>query len=164
MVHERGPAIPAVRAGLAIPGVIPPVPRDGDLLVDGGVLDNLPMDHLRATGMVGTVVAVDVAPPLGPRAREDYGLDVSGWRALLGRLRRRGRRFPAISSLLIRSMLVGSMQERDRQVAGGYADLYLDLDLRGVSLLAFDEVDPVAEAGYQLARPRIEEWLASRDS
>jgi hypothetical protein len=59
-------------------------------------------------------------------------------------------------------MLVGSMRERDRLVAEGYADLYLDLDLRGIPLLAFDEVAGVAAAGYDAARPRIEAWLEER--
>jgi predicted acylesterase/phospholipase RssA len=159
VVHDRGSVTRATRAGLAIPGVIPPIPDNGNLLVDGGVLDNLPVDHLRATGLVDTVIAVDVAPPLGPRAKEDFGLSVSGWRALRSKLRRR-RRFPGVSALILRSMLVGSMRERDRLVAEGYTDLYLDLDLRGISLLAFDDVRPVAEAGYDAARPRIEAWLA----
>jgi predicted acylesterase/phospholipase RssA/CRP-like cAMP-binding protein len=162
VVHQHGPVTRATRAGLAIPGVIPPVPSDGDLLVDGGVLDNLPIDHLRDTGLVGTVIAVDVAPPVGPRARSDYGLSVSGWRALRAKLRGRGRRFPGLGGLLVRSMLVGSMKERDRQIASGLADLYLDLDLRGVSLLAFGDVESVAAMGYESARPRIEAWWAER--
>ena len=40
----------AVRASVAIPGVLPPVPFGGDLLVDGGVLNNLPCDVMRAPG------------------------------------------------------------------------------------------------------------------
>jgi predicted acylesterase/phospholipase RssA len=164
VIHDSGSAARAVRAGLAIPGVIPPVPHDGDLLVDGGVLDNLPVDALRATGLVGTVIAVDVAPPRGSRARDDFGLSVSGWAALRSKFGRNRRRYPGLSGLLMRSMIIGSMQERDRLLAAGYADLYLDLDARGVSMLAFNEVDSVADRGYELARPRIEEWLAARAS
>lgn len=160
VVHDRGPATKAIRAGLAIPGVIPPVPHDGDLLVDGGVRDNLPIGPLRDTGLVNTLIAVDVAPPVGPKARHDYGLSVTGGQAIRGKMRR--RRYPGISALLLRSMLVGSMAERDRLVAEGYADLYLDLDLRGISLLAFNEVASVADAGYELAKPRIEAFLADR--
>jgi predicted acylesterase/phospholipase RssA len=162
VVHHSGPATPAIRAGLAIPGVIPPVPHEGSLLVDGGVLDNLPIEALRATGLVGEVVAVDVAPPLGPRARADFGLSVSGWGALRSRFRRR-RTYPQISSLLLRSMIVGSMERRDRLVAEGYADLLLAPDLRGISLLAFDRVEAVARAGYEAAVPEIEAWLVRRD-
>ena len=160
-MHDRGSLARAIRAGSAIPGVIPPIPNEGELLVDGGVLDNLPVDHLRDTGLVDTVIAVDVAPPLGPRAKQDFGLSVSGWRVLRSKLRGK-RGYPNVSAVIMRSMLVGSMRERDRLVAAGYTDLYLDLDLRGVSLLDFETVEPVAQAGYDAARPRIEAWLAQR--
>jgi predicted acylesterase/phospholipase RssA len=162
VVHDGGPVITAARAGSAIPGVIPPVPHDGDLLVDGGVLDNLPIGPLRATGLVDTVIAVDVAPPVGPRAREDFGLSVSGWAALRSKFGRHKKRYPGISALLLRSMIVGSMEQRDRLVAAGYADLVLAPDLRGISLLAFDDVEKVVQAGYEAALPEVEVWLQSR--
>jgi predicted acylesterase/phospholipase RssA len=159
MVHDSGSVTAATRAGLAIPGVIPPVPHDGELLVDGGVLNNLPIGPLRTTGLVDTVIAIDVAPSLGPRARADYGLSVSGWKALRSQVGRRKRVYPGISSVLLRSMIVGSMRQRDALLAAGMADLYLDLDLRGISLLAFDKVEDVAAAGYEASYPVIEGWL-----
>jgi NTE family protein len=42
---STGPAIDAVMASAAIPGVFPPVSVDGDLLIDGGVCDNTPISH-----------------------------------------------------------------------------------------------------------------------
>ena len=73
----------AIRASVAIPGILPPVPFDGDLLVDGGVLNNLPVRrHARRSETVGPVIAVDLSPAVGPRAQDDFGLSVSGWKAL----------------------------------------------------------------------------------
>ena len=68
-VHDRGDAATAIRASVAIPGVLPPVPFDGDLLVDGGVLNNLPCDVMRASGMADRVIAVDLSrrSDRGPR-------------------------------------------------------------------------------------------------
>lgn len=152
--HRSGPLVPALRASSSIPGVFPPVPRDGDLLIDGGVLDNLPIGALRDSGMVGTVVAVDVAPPLGPRAKTEFGLSVSGWRAM------RSRRHPRLSAVLMRSMLAGAMRDRNLGVADGAADLYLDLDLRGIPLLDFSDPEPAIQRGYESARPRIADWLS----
>jgi predicted acylesterase/phospholipase RssA len=159
-VHTAGPVTAATRAGLAIPGVIPPVPSEGELLVDGGVLDNLPIGPLHATGLVDTIIAIDVAPRLGPRARTDFGLSVSGWKALRSKFGRRKKVYPGISSVLLRSMIVGSMEQRDHYLEAGLVDLYLTPNLRGISLLAFDQVDKVAEAGYEAALPGIQEWLA----
>jgi NTE family protein len=44
LVLDLGPLVPAVMATCAIPGAMPPVLRDGDLLCDGGVFNNLPVD------------------------------------------------------------------------------------------------------------------------
>src|SRR6185503_4480969 len=46
-VHERGPLWQATRASSSMPMVFPPVFRNGDVLVDGGLLDNLPVTIMR---------------------------------------------------------------------------------------------------------------------
>lgn len=161
-IHRRGSLSRAVRATSAIPGVMPPVPFGDHLLVDGGVLNNLPIDVARDLAPVGQVIAIDVAPPRGPGARKDYGLSVSGWEALRSN-RGRGRRiYPAISVVLMRSMITASMQKRDAQVASALADCYLDLDMRGVSMLEFGDPAGVAQRGYEAAMPALEAWLADR--
>lgn len=164
VVHRRGSLVEAVRASLAIPGVIPPVPSGGDLLVDGGVLNNLPIDVLREMMPTGAAIAVDVTPAEGPRAKGDFGLSVSGGRTLAGKLLGRRSPAPGITRVLLRSMLVGAMRDRDRCRREGLADLYLDLDLRGIDMLEFDAVERVAAAGYEAASPRIERWLAERSA
>ena len=58
-VHRRGPIAEAVAASMTLPGLLPPQQRDGRLLVDGGVLNNLPVDHMAETHE-GPIVAVDV--------------------------------------------------------------------------------------------------------
>ena len=59
-VHQTGSLQTWIRASTAVPGVFPPVILDGALHVDGGVLNNLPTDLIRANG-AGFVVGVDVA-------------------------------------------------------------------------------------------------------
>ncbi|HEY76657.1 MAG TPA: patatin-like phospholipase family protein [Thermoflexia bacterium] len=60
VVLREGSVVEAVRATTALPGVFPPVERDGQLLVDGGLLDNLPADVVREMG-ADVVIAVDVS-------------------------------------------------------------------------------------------------------
>ncbi len=158
-VHRRGDLVSAIRASIAIPGVLPPVPRDGELLVDGGVLNNLPVDVMRADPSIGRVVAVDVTPPTGPRARGDYGMHVSGWRALAAVAGRKRSPYPTVGSVLMRSMIAGSEQTRSACLADGMIDLYLNIHITGVGLLEFDKLDQVVEDGYRSAAPQIEEWL-----
>lgn len=66
--------------------------------------------------------------------------------------------------VMLRSMITASMRERDRTVSEGLIDFYLDLDMRGISLLDFDRSTAVINAGYEAAGPRIEAWLEQRES
>lgn len=64
VVLDRGPVAKAVRASSAIPGVFPPVQHMGKILVDGGVVDNIPISVAREKG-ADLVVAVDISENLG---------------------------------------------------------------------------------------------------
>ncbi len=161
VVHDRGDLARAVRASVAIPGVLPPIAADSDLLVDSSVLNNLPADVMRRRIPNGTLIAVDVAPSVGPRSRNDLGMSISASQVLRSKFRSGGKQDPRLIPLLLRSMITASMRERDRNVNAGVIDLYLDLDMRGISLLDFEKAAKVAEAGYEAAAPRIEAWLAS---
>ena len=59
VVHRTGSIVDTVGASMAIPGLAPPVSRESQLLVDGGVLNNLPVDVMVADES-GPVIAVDV--------------------------------------------------------------------------------------------------------
>ncbi len=60
VVLNEGRVVDAVRATIALPGLLGPVQREGQLLVDGGLLDNLPTDVVRQMG-AERVVAVDIS-------------------------------------------------------------------------------------------------------
>ncbi len=60
VVLDRGPITKAVRASSAIPGVFQPVDHQGKLLVDGGVVDNIPISVAREKG-ADIVIAVDIS-------------------------------------------------------------------------------------------------------
>lgn len=60
VVLDRGPLARAIRASCSIPGVFQPVSHQGKLLVDGGVVDNIPIDVARERG-ADIVIAVDIS-------------------------------------------------------------------------------------------------------
>jgi NTE family protein len=64
VVLDKGSVSRAVRASSAIPGVFEPVQHQGKLLVDGGVVDNIPIDVAKAKG-ADLVIAVDIAADVG---------------------------------------------------------------------------------------------------
>jgi predicted acylesterase/phospholipase RssA/CheY-like chemotaxis protein len=75
----KGPVWLGFRASSSLPGILPPVNIDGELLVDGGVTNNLPADLLKPYCQNGTIIASDVSDRSGFAFWYDYGHAVSGW-------------------------------------------------------------------------------------
>jgi NTE family protein len=71
VVFDSGWLARALRATVAIPGVFAPVTHDGKVLVDGGVLNNVPADVVRQTGLADRVIAVDVGVDAAAKKRYD---------------------------------------------------------------------------------------------
>ena len=161
-VHQSGPMSDGIRASLSIPGVLPPVTKDGQMLVDGGVLENLPVDLIADDDRIDTVIALDAATGDDYYGLTDFDTTVSGFSALWALVNPRREKYPSAVSTVLRSLLVAATGRRDELLASGKIDLYLSYDLPGVTLLDFEKVHPTAAAGYELAKPRIEEWLATR--
>ena len=76
VVLKHGDLTQALRASMAVPGVFAPVQLNDQLLVDGGVADNLPIDVVRDMG-ADIVIAVDVSAPLLSREHIHSPLDVT---------------------------------------------------------------------------------------
>ena len=64
VVHDHGNVADAIRASMSLPGVFPPVELDGRILIDGGIVNNVPVDVARKMG-ADVVIAIDVGTPLG---------------------------------------------------------------------------------------------------
>lgn len=81
VVLGRGSLPQAMHASMSIPGVVAPIEIDGRMLVDGGLVRNLPVDVARAMG-ADIVIAVDVSTPLlepaAVRSIGDITIQVSG--------------------------------------------------------------------------------------
>lgn len=159
--HRTGNLARAVRASVSLPGIFPPVADDGDLLVDGGVMENLPISGFVADGTIGTIIAVEASPPEGPKATPDQTLSISGIHAIRSRLSRNRESYSGLLDMVMGSIIVGSSLARADAISSGVIDLYLSLDLENVGLLDFGSVTPVAERGYLDAVPQIEAWKAT---
>ncbi len=160
VVHRRGESWRAIRSSVSIPGVLPPVPVDGALLVDGAVLNNLPVDVMREMNPFGTVIAVDVTPPMGPTARSDYGAGLSGWRVLANKLLpwREASAVPGMASTILQATVAGSELKRQQILEQNLADVYLNINVEGVGMLQFDARDEAAQLGYDGAIEPLRAW------
>ncbi len=75
VVIKQGSITKAMRASTAVPGVVEPVIIDGQLLVDGGIANNMPIDVVKAMG-ADIVIAVDIGSPLLTKAGINDTIDV----------------------------------------------------------------------------------------
>ena len=73
VLFDRGPLLEGLYASCAIPGVFPPVERDGQIIADGGGPYRVPVEAARALG-AGFVVAVDIPSFQEPRLRTGFDL------------------------------------------------------------------------------------------
>jgi NTE family protein len=143
-VHERGPLWMWLRASCAIPGVLPPVFSAGRVLVDGGVIDNLPVAEMRRR-LAGEIVAVDVGGNYRLETKMEETEMPSLWQLLPELLGVRKR--PSLGQILLRAGMVNSdatVQRRRRQTK-----LLLKPALHGIDLLEWRAFAEAIDLGYQ---------------
>ena len=142
--HVEGPLWQALRASIAIPGVLPPVCQRGQVLVDGGVIDNLPVASMRALNP-GPVIGIDIAGEHALAADLDETDLPSIWQLLRQRWRGIPRR-PGILRILLRAGMVNSASTADQNAA--LSDLMLTPPVDSIDLLAWDLFEDAIELGY----------------
>ncbi len=149
-VHKRGLLWRWLRASVAIPGVLPPVMHKGELLVDGGTMNNLPVDAMRELGR-GPVLGCDVGADRAFTAEGD-DMDVpSPWQILAWLQRKRGR--PNIFRILWRAGMVNSaattLAHREK------TDLLLQPPLAEIDMLNWKAFDRAIALGYEYTVRRL---------
>jgi NTE family protein/lysophospholipid hydrolase len=158
VVHRRGPLWQAVRASMAIPGIFSPILADGDLLVDGCVLDNLPIDIMQRLNFNGPIIAVNVFPDVDLLQDYDFGPSVSGWRALANKLNplRRRDTAPLIFESLVRVLALNSVHQAKTE--RGFANVYICPPVEKYNILDFGAYHQIADIGYRSAMEALGEW------
>ncbi len=153
--HDRGSLPAALRASVSLPGVFPPAVIDGQLAIDGGILDNLPVGRMRERP-VGRVLAVDVT------ARQTYDVDYasvpSPWKFLAGRYLPFGRRYrvPGFLSVMLKAAEIGTMAAA--REAGRRADLLVRPDVSRFGLTNVAAFEAVVAAGHDAGRAALSGW------
>jgi NTE family protein len=153
-VHQQGLLWRWLRASVAIPGVLPPVFHGGEVFVDGGTMNNLPVDVMRAKGR-GPVIGVDVGTD------PTFTTDIEGTEApsFWNQFRRahRRRKRPNILQILWRSGMVNSMTAT--QERRGQSDLLLMPPLASLDLLDWKSFERAIEIGYRHTCERLAEGM-----
>jgi NTE family protein len=151
VIHDRGPLGIWIGTSMCIPGVAPPVAFQGDLLVDGAVVNSLPTDIMQALQR-GPIIASDVSTEGAVGAPGIEGPDPEGllsWNAA-------GRKRPSLFSILFRTATLTS--ESGVATRASRADLYLRMPVTGVGVFDWKKLEDTAERGYQFAMERLPQF------
>jgi NTE family protein len=132
VVLARGDLARAVRASMSVPVVFPPVSWEGRTLVDGGLVDNVPVSVARELG-AAVVVAVDITSPPPESLDTSFAIGAQVTDLLT---RRRNEDFAAPADLTVRPDL-GRLRSGD-----------------------FDRFDALIRAGYEATRAAVPEIRA----
>lgn len=156
-VHERGSLKRAMRASSAVPGLFPPILKpNGDMLVDGALVNNLPAD-LAVARHGGSVIAVNVVPTIDQVTTGGYREGVSAFRALLSRLKADPQqRSPTIVELLMRAIFLPTVSAAGR--IRMEASLYIEPRLERFGFLNTKKFDEIVETGYRAAQEKLGSW------
>jgi predicted acylesterase/phospholipase RssA/CRP-like cAMP-binding protein len=162
-IQDHGPLWRAVLASNSPAGLLPPVLHEGNLLVDGAILENVPVSAMRTrlgTPLEkrrgnGTIIAVDVD------VRQDLGVDpalthLSVWSHLKGFFGSSAAATPGIGDILYRAGHIGGLHQRAQIVA--LADHYLEPPVADYALMAYRRAADIAEVGYRYAMEAIDQW------
>lgn len=129
VVMREGTLLSAVRASMSIPGVFLPVERDGRVLIDGQLVDPVPVAACRAMG-ADTVIAVDINPPNAPESARS-----------LAHLN--------IIDIIFGTLTLLNCELTRRVLAENAPDLLIRPAVSGVLALDFRHADRIVEIGRQ---------------
>lgn len=134
VVMQKGATLEqAMRASMSVPGAFPPFDFRGQLLVDGGLVRNLPVDYARKMG-AEILIAVNVGTPLSGREKLGNLFGVAG-------------------------QMINILTEQNVQVSLGELhsqDILITPDLRQFGAADFTQADAIIAAGEAAARAAIE--------
>jgi predicted acylesterase/phospholipase RssA len=156
--HHAGTLWRAAQASATLPGILPPIIKDGELHVDGGVLDNFPIGVMKRF-VGGNTIAVSVS------YSREFTVAVESFptpgQYLRARLAGAGehRDLPTLSSLLIQTTTLDSLKGEAELQEG--ADLYLRPPVQDFDMLDWKAIYKLVDIGYDYARRQIPEWIAA---
>uniref|UniRef100_A0AAQ5YD16 lysophospholipase n=1 Tax=Amphiprion ocellaris TaxID=80972 RepID=A0AAQ5YD16_AMPOC len=158
-VHQDGSLWRYVRASMTLSGYLPPLcdPKDGNLLMDGGYINNLPADIARNMG-ARTVIAIDV----GSQDETDlcnYGDCLSGWWLLWKRINPWAEKVkvPDMAEIQSRLAYVSCVRQLEVVKKSAYCE-YIRPPIDRFKTMDFGKFDEIYDVGYQHGKLLFTGW------
>ncbi len=152
-VFKDGSLADALRATMSLPAIFTPVvSKDGQIFVDGGLMDNMPVDVVKAMGAdIVIAIYLDDSVPFTPKSSQSVF-------SVLGRTV---------------TVMIAANEKHNIEVA----DILVSVDLKGYTSLDYNDADKIADKGYEAAVKKAsmlsrlaindaawQEYMASRNS
>lgn len=150
VIHDHGPIAAWVGVSMAVPGIAPPIAYRGDLLCDGGVVDNLPTDVMQGLER-GSIIACSVASLRDIRAPGPLQ-ELPDPYALLQRQYRKLR--PGFREILLRTATLTADTVIQREAAQR-ADAYISMPVGDIGLFNWKALDTLVARGYEHALAQL---------
>jgi len=162
VIHDEGTLWQGIRASISLPGILKPVLRNGELLIDGGVINNLPADIMRDR-CKGIVMMVNVSPDSDLIMPENCQTIPSSWEYLWSRINpfKKTIDMPTIMDIMMRTTMLASINQATR--VKSEVDYYFRPPVDHFGLLNFKALEDIVEVGYQYAKREIEDWKMLRE-
>ena len=159
-IHTSGFAWRFIRASMSLAGLLPPMTHDGSMLLDGGYVDNLPVEEMKKRG-VSIVFAVDVGS-VDDRTPMKYGDSLSGLWNLVNRWNPFSSypNVPAMSEIQLRLCYVASVNalEKAKSTPGV---IYLRPPIENYATLDFGKFDEIYNVGSVYGHMVLKELIDS---
>ncbi|KAG0324657.1 phosphatidylcholine and lysophosphatidylcholine phospholipase [Dissophora globulifera] len=157
-MHQAGYAWRYIRASMSLSGFLPPLCDNGHMLVDGGYMDNLPVEFMQSLG-ADSIFAVDVGSD-DDTTLQYYGDSLSGWLVLLNRWNPFSnvyRNIPNLADLQSRLAYVSSVKQLEAAKATP-GMFYLKPPVQDFGTLEFGRFLEICEVGYEYGKEMLEKW------
>ena len=161
-IWDRGFLWQALRATGSAPMLVPPLTYNNQLHVDGGVLNNFPVDVMHAKlENRGFVIGIDITRSSLDVKAYDFPPTIKFWKAL--QMKIKGDAYIDIVETMDRTMMATSMEKTVR--SGKRCDLLIRPKLDEFGLLDFAKKDEILERGYKEADEQLSKFfgLGKRD-
>jgi predicted acylesterase/phospholipase RssA len=159
VLHREGLLRRAVRASCALPGIVPPLLENGELLADGGILDNLPVDAMKELCNGGPVIASDVSMEFALAKEYRFGEGISARQLLFNRLNPFAKSRLVVPNIVMTLLRTAELQAvRSRSTQRTRADLYIQPPVAHFGTFDTRSVDRMVQIGYQYAEEQLAAW------
>ncbi|CAM2985669.1 patatin-like phospholipase [Legionella steigerwaltii] len=152
-VHDRGLLWESIRSSISLPFIYPPVSFHDKLLIDGGVLNNIPTDVMRQYSHCSKIIASNICNTNSFKlAPLPYSL--SGWKLLYNKFMGKESILPInLGELVLRLLTISSHQNTAKMMAMSDYGITLKVDKYGI--LDFKKFKDIIETGYQQAKIQL---------